>query len=160
MVGKIGSGRPAGFKHSDEVKQRMADAKRGKTHTNETKQKMSESKQGRRYGPLHRDNISQAKLRFGMEEKCIRRLEDLKANYPEQEDFFLDNEEELLIAMCDVRTEKELTDIRRYVETAALRPDEPYQYESSSCYAAEDAMLDLLDGKRRLQKILLSTTPF
>ncbi len=86
-----------------------------------------------------------------MDEKCIARFEELKANYPEQEDFFLDNENELLFAMRDVRTEKELTDIRRYVETAALRANEPYQYFSSSCYAAEDTMIALLDFKRFLQ---------
>ena len=70
----------------------------------------------------------------------------------EAEEFFVDNRDELLFAMRDVRTERELSDIRRYVETATLRPDEPYQYSSSSCFAAEDAMIALLDFKRLIQK--------
>ena len=135
MVGKTGSGRRPGFKHSES-----------------TKQKMAEAKQGRTYGPDHRNSISQAKLMYGLDAMCVQRFEDLKATYPEQEDFFLDNQDELIFAMRDVRTEKELSDIRRYVETAVLRPDEPYQYGSTSCYAAEDAMIDLLDFKRLLQK--------
>jgi len=81
-------------------------------------------------------------MRFLVSSECL---------YPGQEEFFVDNRDELLFAMRDVRTEKELTDIRRYVETAALRADEPYQYESTSCYAAEDAMIALLDFKRLLQ---------
>ena len=134
MVGKIGSGRRPGFKHSENTKQKMADAK-----------------QGRKYSSEHRDSISHAKLMYGLDEKCAQRFEDLKSNYPEQEAFFLDNEEELLLAMRDIRTEKELVDIRRYIETASLRPDEPYQYSTTSCYAAEDAMIALLDFKRLLQ---------
>jgi len=145
MVGKTGSGRRPGFKHSEDAKQ-----------------KISEGMRAKKYEPTseHRENISKTKLMYGLDEKCVQRFEDLKANYPEQEDFFLDNEDALLIAMRDVRTEKELTDIRRYIETAALRPDEPYLYKSTSCYAAEDAMIDLLDFKRLLQKRLLNTTPF
>jgi hypothetical protein len=134
MVGKAGSGRRPGFKHSEE-----------------TKRKMAEAKIGRKYSPEHCESLSQAQLMYNLDEKCVQRFEDLKANYPEQEDFFLDNEVELLVAMRDVRTEKELSDIRRYIETAVLRPDQPYQYRSSSFYAAEDAMIDLLDFKRRFQ---------
>jgi len=144
-------GRKPGYKHSPETKQSISQARKGQALTDETKYKMSEAKKGRTYDSTHRDSISQAKLVYGLDEKCVQRFEDLKATYPEQEDFFLDNEEELLMAMRDVRTEKELTDIRRYVETAALRPDEPYQYETTSCYAAEDAMIALLDFKRLLQ---------
>lgn len=119
MVGKPGSGRRSGFKHSEETKLK----------------------------------ISQAKSMYDLDEKCVARFEELKANYPEQEEFFEDNEADLLFAMRDLRTEKELSDIRRYVENAALRPDEPYQYSSSSCYAAEDAMIALLDFKRYLKTL-------
>jgi len=144
-------GRKPGYKHSEETKKRISDTLRGQPPTEETKRKMSDAKKGRRYSPEHRENMSRAHLAYELDEKCIARFEDLKASYPEQEEFFVDNRDELLFAMRDVRTEKELTDIRRYVETAALRADEPYQYESTSCYAAEDAMIALLDFKRLLQ---------
>lgn len=143
MVGKAGSGRRPGFKHSEETKRKMSVAHRGKA--------LSES---------HREKIAQAKARYDLDERCVRRFEDLKSNYPEQEDFFVENQDELLFAMRDVRTEQELLDIRLYVETAQLRPSEPYQYSSSSCYAAEDAAIALLDFKRLLQKKPLSTTSF
>ncbi len=152
MVEKNGKpGRKPGFKHSNETKRKLADAQQGRIYTDEVKQKMSDAKKGRIYSSEHRDSISRAVFRYGLDEKCIRRFEDLKANYPEQEDFFLDNEEELLLAMRNVRTEKELRDIRKYIETSALRPDEPYIYESTSCFAVEDAMIKLIDYKREHQ---------
>lgn len=135
MVGKTGSGRRPGFKHS-----------------RETKEKISRSKKGQRHSPEHRESISQAKLKDGLAEKCTYRFEDLKSDYPEQEAFFDENEIELLFAMEDVRTEQELLDIRLYIENAPLRSEEPYQYSSSSCYAAEDAMIALLDFSRFLRK--------
>jgi hypothetical protein len=135
MVGKTGSGRRPGFKHSEETKSKISQAMKGQSFTEE-----------------HRDHLSEAKLFRDLDGKCARRFEELKANYPDQNEFFNENEAELIFAMRDVRTEKELRDIRRYVETAALRTDEPYQYSSSSCYAAEDAMITLLDIKSYLQK--------
>ena len=126
--------------------------KPGYKHSQETKDKIRQSLKGTPHPTERRENIAKGKALYELDEKCIARFEELKANYPEQEDFFLDNEDELLFAMRDVRTEKELTDIRRYVEVAALRPNEPYQYSSSSCYAAEDAMIELLDFKRLLQR--------
>jgi hypothetical protein len=92
-------------------------------------------------------------MMYDLDEKCVRRFEELKANYPDQEEFFEENEADLLFAMRDLRTEKELGDIRKHVENAILRQDEPYQYSSSSCYAAEDAMIALLDFKRYIQKL-------
>jgi hypothetical protein len=145
-------GRKPGYKHSEETKKRISQALKGQPITEETKRKMSDAKKGRTYSSEHRDSISQAKVLYNLDEKCVERFEDLIAGYPGQEEFFLDNEAELLIAMRDVRTEKELGDIRRYRETAALRPDEPYQYESTSCYAAEDAMIALLDFKRKISQ--------
>ena len=135
MVGKTGSGRRPGFRHTEETKSKISQAMKGRPLTEE-----------------HRNHLSEAKLFRDLDGKCARRVEELRANYPTQWEFFDENEVELLYAMRDVRTEKELSDIRRYIETAALRPDEPYQYSSSSCYAAEDAMIALLDFKRLLQK--------
>jgi hypothetical protein len=143
MVGKPGSGRRPGFKHSEETKQKISDAHKGIP-----------------LAPPHRDSIALAKARYNLDEQCVRRFEDLRDDYPGQEDFFLENRAELLFAMRDVRTEQELRDIRLYIETNPLRPDEPYQYSSSSCYAAEDAMIALLDFKRLLQKSHQRTTSF
>ncbi len=126
--------------------------KPGYKHSQETKDKIRQSLTGTHHPEERKKNISAGKSLYELDEKCLMRFEEMKANYPEQEEFFIDNRDELLFAMRDVRTEKELSDIRRYVETAALRPDEPYQYSSSSCYAAEDAMIALLDFKRFLQK--------
>ena len=149
------SGRKPGYKHSEKTKDKIRKTLKGVSkgpHAPETKEKIRQALTGVSHLPERRDNISRGKALYELDEKCLARFEELKANYPEQEDFFLDNQDELLFAMRDVRTEKELTDIRRYVETAALRPDEPYQYSSSSCYAAEDAMIALLDFKRLVQK--------
>jgi hypothetical protein len=126
--------------------------KPGYRHTEETKEKIRQSLLGVPHPEERKDNISRGKSLYEQDEKCVARLEELRDNYPEQEGFFLDNREELLFAMRDVRTEKELSDIRKYVEIAALRTDEPYQYSSSSCYASEDATIALLDFKRLLQK--------
>jgi len=144
-------GRKPGYKHSQETKDKMRAAKRGTVRPQETKNRIRKSLLGTPHPDERKESIAQGKALYELDEKCIARFEELKSNYPEQEDFFLDHQDELLFAMRDVRTEKELTDIRRYVETAALRPDEPYQYSSSSCYAAEDAMIALLDFKRLLQ---------
>jgi hypothetical protein len=154
-------GRKPGYKHSEKTKEKIRKSLRGVSHTphtQETKDKIRQSLSGKPHPEERRESIAQGKSLYELDEKCIARYEDLKANYPEQEDFFLDHQDELLFAMRDVRTEKELTDIRRYVETAALRVDEPYQYSSSSCYAAEDAMIALLDFKRLMGKYPLSTS--
>ena len=82
----------------------------------------------------------------------MKRLQELKDEYPEQETFFNDNNSELLLAMRNIRSETELNHISRYVENGFLKDSEPYQYQSSSCYAAEDALIALLDFKRFLQR--------
>ncbi len=148
-------GRKPGYRHSQETKDKIGKSAKEVSrplHPQKTKDKIRESLTGTPHPEGRRENIAKGKSLYELDEKCRNRFEDLKANYPEQEEFFVDNRDELLFAMRDVRTEKELTDIRRYVETAALRPDEPYQYSSSSCYAAEDAMIALLDFKRLMQK--------
>jgi len=147
------SGRKPGYKHSQETKERMRAAKRGTVRPQEIKNKISATKKGQPFTEEHCDNLSTTKAMYYLDEKCVARFEELKSTYPELEDFFLDHQDELIFAMRDVRTEKELSDIRRYVETAALRANDGYQYLSSSCYAAEDAMIELIDFKRHLQKL-------
>jgi hypothetical protein len=82
-------------------------------------------------------------------------LEDLKASYPTETSFFEEYEPELLFAMRDVRTEKELMDIRLYIETAPLRVEEPYKQVSGSYSATEEAMVALLDFKFFLERVML-----
>ncbi len=148
----MSSGRKPGYKHSEETKAKMREAKKGVSRSQATRDKIRRSLSGTPHPEERRENIAKGKSLYELDEKCLNRFEEMKANYPEQEEFFVDNRDELLFAMRDVRTERELSDIRRYVETATLRPDEPYQYSSSSCFAAEDAMIALLDFKRLIQK--------
>jgi len=134
---KPGSGRKPGYKHSEATKRKISEAMSGRAKTDE-----------------HRNHIAAAM--FDLDGKCAARLRSLRKEYPGQENFFDDNEEELLFAMQDIRTEKELDDIMRYMETKDLsqirESERGYQYSSSSYYAAEDAMIALLDFKRLLQK--------
>jgi len=129
MVGKTGSGRRPGFKHSEETKAKISKTKKKQSFTEE-----------------HRENITQAKL----DAQCAYRLADLRANYPDQQEFFDDNEAELLFAMQDVRTEGELRALRKYIESEPLHSEVRYRCFSSSCYAAEDTVIALIDLKREL----------
>jgi hypothetical protein len=60
--------------------------------------------------------------------------------------------------MRDIKSESELRDIRRYIETRTI--DElpqaylQYQYDSSSIYAHEERVCDLMDAARELRKEL------
>jgi FKBP-type peptidyl-prolyl cis-trans isomerase (trigger factor) len=135
MVGTKGSGRKAGFTHSEETRRKIAEAARGRTKTRAEKEK-----------------ISRSKALYDLDGKCAQRYEELRSDYPDVVDFFEENESEILFAMQDIRSEKELDDILKFHETSTLRPETPYQYSSSSCYAAEDAMIQLLDFKRYLRK--------
>jgi hypothetical protein len=135
MIGKTGSGRKPGFKHSDETRQKISDALTGTPK--------SES---------HRQKISQSKVLYDLDGKCTKRYEALCLDYPDEQEFFEDNMSELIFAMRDVLTEKELSDIRYFYETAPLRSEQTYQYPTTSCYAAESVMIELLDYKRLLRR--------
>ncbi len=130
-------GRPPGYKHSDETKAKIRESLTGHAHTR-----------------LRNNNIAAAKAVYDQEGKCVRRLEELRDCYPDQYQFFDENEPELLFAMLDVRSEKELEYIRKYVESERLDSGVSYEYASSSCYAAEEAMIALLDFKRFLEKFI------
>ncbi|HEC64569.1 MAG TPA: hypothetical protein ENI23_04695 [bacterium] len=105
---------------------------------------------GRNKTTEHRDRISETRL--DMERKYLKRYIALKEEYPDQEEFFETNKKALLVAMQDIRSEKELADIRRYIETGPLYSSISYQYSSSSCFAAEDAMIALVDTASFLQR--------
>jgi len=77
---------------------------------------------------------------------------ELKAEYPGHEPFFEENKEELLYALEDIKSEKELIAIRKYVECHSLHNSLTYEYSSSSCYAAEDAVIALIDAVAYLRK--------
>ncbi len=131
------SGRKPGYKHSEETKDKISQALSGRTKTER-----------------HKNHI--AVSMYDLDGRCAKRLEELRTDYPEQEEFFDENEEALLLALRDTRTRRELDDICRYIETKELsqirESQRAYQYSSSSCYAAEIVMVDLIDFKRFLEK--------
>ena len=133
MPNNRGPGRKPGYKHSKETKDKISASLAGKTKTKR-----------------HRDGISLSLQ--NLENRCRKRLEELRVNYPTEQSFFDLNASRILLSLQDTRTEKELRDIRRNFEVEQLRNDEPYRYSSSSCHAAEDVMIALLDFKRFLQK--------
>lgn len=133
------SGRKPGYKHSEETKKKISKALSGRTKSDE-----------------HKDHI--ASSMYDLDGKCARRLKELRTSYPDHEVFFDEHEDELLFALQDIRSEKELNNIQRYIETRDLdqipESQQAYQYSSSSCYAAENVMIELLDLKRFLMKAL------
>ncbi len=102
----------------------------------------------------HRDSISEA--RTDLERKCLNRFFELRAEYPGFEDFFDNNFADLVFAMQDIKSEKELEDICRYIESVSLEDAHPedlvYHYSSSSWHAHEDIMISLIDAKSFLAK--------
>ena len=155
-------GRPPGYKHSEETRQKIVDAARRRKHSPETRQKISEAMKGQEKSKEHREKLSQ--LSFDREADhrmlyidnlCLDRLAELKANYPDQEEFFEENETALLMALRDVKSDKEIDDITRYIETENIdryAGSLSYQYASSSFYAQEDAVIALLDTMTYLRK--------
>ncbi len=123
--------------------------KPGYTHSAETKNKISQSLSGRTKTLEHRDHISKSMASKSMVDpyaRCFARYLEMKAEYPGHEGFFEKNKEELLYMLEDVKSEKELDHIRRYVENSSIHSSHPYQYSSSSCFAAEDTMIALIDA--------------
>lgn len=148
-------GRKPGFSPSAKTREKMRNAKLGTSLDSETKRKIGESVRKRLVGtsksPEHRDRISEVLIDH--EGRCLRRFEELKAEYPEQGIFFETHKSEILFALQDVRTELELKDLRFYIEISSIEDTLPYQYSSSSIYAAEDAMIALLDAKNQLANL-------
>jgi len=142
------------YKPSEATRAKMRAAKLGVNKDPETRRKIgksvSKSLTGTTKSAEHREHISNSLL--DLETKCLRRFEEMKADYPGEEEFFDANKTALLFAMRDCRSEKELVDLRRYVEVTQIDSSLSYEYSSSSIYAAEDTLLALLDAKRLLER--------
>jgi len=115
---------------------------------------MRQAKLGKSRSPETRQKISDGKKRAASFDKRVRRFEELRCEYPDQEDFFDKNEEDLLEMMEEVLSENELVQLRKHVETYRVDPNTPFEYPSTSIFAMEDLMIDLLDFKRELFRTL------
>jgi hypothetical protein len=142
-------GRVPGYEHSDETKKKISEAASRRRHLPSTKDKISKALQGRPKSESHRKKISLGLLdNYSL---CIARLEELKSRYPAQAAFFEENEAALLAALQEVKSDKEIDDIKRYIETediAKYTGTLSYQYSSSSYHAQEDIVIALLDAAR------------
>lgn len=146
-------GRTPGYKHSEETRQKITEAASRRRQKPETRQKISESLKGRVKSEDHRENISYGML--DIDSRCVARYVELKDNYPDQAEFFEENEIPLLIALRDVKSDKEIDDIKRYIETEDIdryAGSLSYQYSTSSFHAQEDAVIKLLDTAAYLRK--------
>ncbi len=151
-------GRKTGYKHSDETKDKMRKSHMGYSQDAGTKDKISQTMRGRLRSEEECRSISTGRAYIDLEVKCLRRFLEMRSEYPGQEEFFDSNRKALLIAMRDLKSETELRDIRRYIETLTIEEIPQayleYQYDSSSFYAHEAAMVDLIDAANFLRKEL------
>ncbi len=146
-------GRPPGYKHSEETRQKIKESHQGLQQSPETRRKISESMKGQEKSPTHRAKLSELSLdreadsrTLYIDNLCLDRLAELKANYPDHEEFFEENEIELLIALRDVKSDKEIDDITRYIETEDIaRYAGSLSYQYSSFPSHEDVLIALLD---------------
>jgi len=155
-------GRSPGYHHSEKTRQKIKDSLSGRTKSEEHRQKIAKSMQGQEKSKKHREKLSELGLdreadsrMLYIDNLCLTRLAELKASYPDHEEFFEENETELLIALREVKSDKEIDDITRYIETediARYAGSLSYQYASSSFYAQEDAVIALLDTMKYLRK--------
>jgi len=137
-------GRPPGYKHSEETRQKMSAAHKGNRQSPSTCEKIRGSLRGQHKSEVHREKISYGRL--DIDGRCVARLAELKANYPDQVEFFEDNEQALLLALRDIKSDKELDDIKRYIETEDIdKWAGSLSYQYSSFPSHEDVVIDLLD---------------
>lgn len=152
------SGRRPGYKHDKETKEKISQTLTGVTRDESTKERMRLAKLGNVCSEEERVAQRLARVQKDLENKCMHRFLAMRSEYPGYEEFFDTNQKELLIAMRDVKSEKELRDIRRYFETTQI--DEAptavlqYQYDSSSIHAHEEVMVDLIDAATYLRSEL------
>jgi len=152
----MSKGRKPGYKHNKRTKEKISHALTGGTRNESTREKMRQSKLGTPRSEADRRSIAIGRAFADLESKCLYRFLEMRAEYPGHEAFFDSNRKELLLAMRDIKSEKELQDIRRYIETTPIE-DVPqaclqYQYDSGSLYAQEDAMVALVDAAAFLRK--------
>lgn len=146
-------GRKPGYKHDKQTKAKMRESHTGQRQDDITKDKISKSLSGKKKSVAHKEALSDSL--YDIDRKCMNRFLEMRAEYPGHEDFFDGNKAKLLFAMRDIKSESELRDIRRYIETTQI--DEvpqaclQYQYDSSSIHAQEEAMVDLIDAARFLR---------
>jgi len=155
-------GRSPGYHHSEDTKRKIKEAHQGLQQSTETRRKISESMKGREKSAEHRAKLSElsfdreaARDVLYLDNRCLDRLAELKANYPDHEEFFEENETALLMALRDVKSDKEIEDITRYIESEDIDKyagSLSYQYASSSFYAQEDAVIAVIDTMRYLRK--------
>lgn len=149
-------GRPPGYKHSQETRDKIRDSLLGKKRNLITKEKISKSMTGKTKSKAHRDAISDSLK--DVNKKCLLRFLELKSEYPECASFFEENERELILAMQTIKSEQELLHIRKFVETTSLDDisqfNSRYQYDSSSMYAQEQVMISLIDSASFVRKAL------
>lgn len=122
----------------------------GFKHSKETKDRISKGLRGQQKSETHRMHISDAML--DPDGNCARRFVEMRGDYPGFEEFFDDNRPELLFAMRDIRSEKELGAIRKYIETDNLKNSIRFLLPTSSIYATEDLMIEMLDLYRFFKK--------
>lgn len=129
--------------------------KPGYTHSEVTKQKISKTMTGSIRPESAREATSAGRADSDLSRRCMERFLDMRSEYPGEEEFFDKNKVKLLKAMRDVKSEKELRDIRKYFERPfdeVPRNNLAYQYDSSSIYAHEDVIIELIDTSRFLKK--------
>ena len=149
-------GRKPGYKHDKETKSKISQTLVGSVKDDDHKDKISHSMKGKSKSKEHRDALAESL--YDLDRKCLHRFLEMRSEYPGQEEFFDSNRKALLIAMRDLKSETELRDIRRYIETLTIEEIPQayleYQYDSSSVYAHEAAMVDLIDAANFLRKAL------
>ena len=149
-------GRKPGYKHEKETKEKIRQTMTGHTLTDTTKLKIKQSLTGKFKSEEHRSALSESLS--DLDRKCMHRFLEMRDEYPGQEEFFNNNKNKLLYIMRDLKSEKELRDIKKYIEIKHLDdiPQEctKYQYDSSSMYAQEDAMIALVDAASFLKRHL------
>jgi hypothetical protein len=147
--------KPGKYSPTKETREKMRRAKLGKEMPPETRQKIRQTLLGLPKSSEHRDKLSEARL--DLDAICLMRFEEMRAGYPGYEEFFDANKGELLYAMRDLKSEKELRDLREYVEVSQIESRLAYEYSSSSVYAAEDTMIALIDAKRLVRSIPIAS---